>query len=54
MDPHPKLHPLKGDVYDKGAIGRMIENHNAIISAFNPGWNTRSLQPTNQGDARHN
>lgn len=35
---HPKLHPQKGDVYDADGMARLITGHDAVISAFNPGW----------------
>jgi putative NADH-flavin reductase len=35
---HPKLHPQKGDVYNADEVGRLVAGHDAVISAFNPGW----------------
>ena len=34
----PKLHPKKGDVYNKDELAGLIAGHDAVISAFNPGW----------------
>ncbi len=38
LQPHPKLHPQKGDVYAADEVARMVAGHGAVISAFNPGW----------------
>ena len=38
LQPHPKLHPQKGDVYAADEVARMVVGHGAVISAFNPGW----------------
>lgn len=35
---HPKLHPQKGDVYNADEVARLVAGHDAVISAFNPGW----------------
>ena len=40
---HPKLHPLKGEVYEQDDVARMVFNHDAVVSAFNPGWNNPDL-----------
>jgi putative NADH-flavin reductase len=39
LEPHPKLRPQKGEVYKEDDIARLVEGHDAVISAFNPGWN---------------
>lgn len=38
LQPHPKLHPQKGDVYNADEVARLVAGHGAVISAFNPGW----------------
>lgn len=38
LQPHPKLHPQKGDVYNVDEMARLVTGHDAVISAFNPGW----------------
>lgn len=38
LTPHPKLHPRKGDVYNEDEVARLVSGHDAVISAFNPGW----------------
>ena len=38
LTPHAKLHPKKGDVYNEGKVARLVTGHDAVISAFNPGW----------------
>jgi putative NADH-flavin reductase len=35
---HPKLHALKGDVYNENEVARLVTGQDAVISAFNPGW----------------
>jgi putative NADH-flavin reductase len=35
---HPKLQTRKGDVYNEGEVARLVAGHDAVISAFNPGW----------------
>ena len=36
--PHAKLHPKRGDVYNEDEVARLVADHDAVISAFNPGW----------------
>ena len=36
--PHPKLRPHKADVQKEDEIARSVAGHDAVISAFNPGW----------------
>jgi len=38
LQAHPKLHPQKGDVYNEEEVARLVAGHDAVISAFNPGW----------------
>lgn len=38
LHPHANLHPLKGDVYNADDVARLVAGHEAVISAFNPGW----------------
>lgn len=38
VQPHPKLHAEKGDVYNENEVARLVAGHDAVISAFNPGW----------------
>jgi uncharacterized protein len=38
VKPHPKLHPQKGDVYNEDEVADLVSGHDAVISAFNPGW----------------
>ncbi|HKT34626.1 MAG TPA: NAD(P)-dependent oxidoreductase [Nitrospira sp.] len=35
---HRNLRPLKGDVYNQDQVARLVAGHDAVISAFNPGW----------------
>ena len=38
VQPHPKLRPLKADVQKGDEVTRSVADHDAVISAFNPGW----------------
>jgi len=38
LQPRARLHPQKGDVYNADAVARLVAGHEAVISAFNPGW----------------
>jgi putative NADH-flavin reductase len=38
LSPHPKLHAARGDVYNIEEVARLVGGHDAVISAFNPGW----------------
>lgn len=38
VEARPKLHPQKGDVHSEDEVARLVAGHDAVISAFNPGW----------------
>lgn len=38
LTPRERLRPVKGDVYDADDVARLVAGHDAVISAFNPGW----------------
>lgn len=38
-----RLTVLAGDIYDAGALAAMLRGHEAVISAFNPGWKDPQL-----------
>lgn len=38
LTPQARLHPLKGDIYNQDEVTRLVAGHDAVISAFNPGW----------------
>jgi putative NADH-flavin reductase len=38
LQAHSNLRPQKGDVYNTDEIARLVAGHDAVISAFNPGW----------------
>ena len=40
---HPKLRAQKGDVYDEDEVARYVAGHDAVISAFNPGWSNPDI-----------
>ena len=41
--PHAQLHPQKGDVYNADDVARLVSGHEAVISAFNPGWSNPDI-----------
>ena len=43
LKPHTKLHPHKADVYNATDVARLVVGHDAVISAFNPGWSSPDL-----------
>jgi putative NADH-flavin reductase len=43
VKPHPKLRPTKGDVYSSDEVARSVAGHDAVISAFNPGWSNPDI-----------
>ncbi len=43
LTPHAKLHPKKGDVYNEDEVARLVTDHDAVISAFNPGWSNPDI-----------
>jgi len=43
MTPRERLIAKAGDVYDAPGLGTLISGHEALISAFNPGWKNPRL-----------
>jgi putative NADH-flavin reductase len=43
LTPQVNLHPKQGDVYNEDEVVRLVVGHDAVISAFNPGWNNPDL-----------
>ena len=43
LKPHPKLHPHDGDVQNEDEVARLVADHDAVISAFNPGWSSPDI-----------
>jgi uncharacterized protein len=41
--PRERLIATSGDVYDAPALAKLIAGHDALISAFNPGWQDPNL-----------
>lgn len=35
---HARVRPVKGDVYNPDEVVRLVAGHDAVVSAFNPGW----------------
>ncbi len=45
LQPHPKLHPQKGDVYNADEVVRLVAGHDAVISAFSPSKTDPDIRP---------
>ena len=43
VKPHPKLRPNKADVQKEDEVTRSVAGHEAVISAFNPGWSNPDI-----------
>lgn len=43
VKPHPKLRPHKADVQKVDEVTRSVAGHDAVISAFNPGWSNQDI-----------
>lgn len=43
LQPHAMLRPQKGDVYNADEVARLVAGHDAVISAFNPGWSNPDI-----------
>jgi len=43
LTPHPKLHPQDADVQNEDEVARLVAGHDAVISAFNPGWSAPDI-----------
>jgi uncharacterized protein len=43
LKPHPKLHPHKADVQNEDEVARLVAGHDAVVSAFNPGWSNPNI-----------
>ena len=43
VKPHPKLRPHKADVQKGDEVTRSVAGHDAVISAFNPGWSNPNM-----------
>ena len=43
VTPHPKLRPHKTDVQKADEVTRSVAGHDAVISAFNPGWSNPDI-----------
>ena len=43
LTPHAKLHAKKGDIYNEDEVARLVTGHEAVISAFNPGWSNPDI-----------
>ena len=43
VTPHPKLRPHKADVQKTDEVTRSVAGHDAVISAFNPGWSNPDI-----------
>ena len=43
LQPHERLRPQEGDVYKQDEVARLVAGHDAVISAFNPGWSDSDI-----------
>ena len=43
IEPHSELKIQTTDIYDSAALAAVVINHDALISAFNPGWKDPNL-----------
>ena len=43
LSPRPLLSVQALDVYDLDAVARAVQGHDAVVSAFNPGWSAPEL-----------
>jgi uncharacterized protein len=43
VKPHPKLRSHKADVQNGDEVTRSVAGHDAVISAFNPGWSNPDI-----------
>jgi putative NADH-flavin reductase len=43
LEKHVRLAAKEGDVYDADRLATLIRGHDALISAFNPGWKNPNL-----------
>jgi putative NADH-flavin reductase len=43
LPPHRNLHPRKADIYNVDEVARSVTGHDAVISAFNPGWSNPDI-----------
>jgi putative NADH-flavin reductase len=40
---HPNLAGKPGDVLDENKVAELVKGHDAVISAYNPGWNNPNI-----------
>jgi putative NADH-flavin reductase len=43
LAPRPGLATVVADAYDEAAVAAAVRGHDAVVSAFNPGWNEPEL-----------
>jgi putative NADH-flavin reductase len=43
LQPQSKLRPHGADVYNSDEVARVVAGHDAVISAFNPGWGNADI-----------
>lgn len=44
LSAHPKLNAIEADVHDSAALTGQLHGHDAVISAFNPGWGVAEIR----------
>ncbi len=45
LEARPGLTAIRGDVHDSAALASVLAGHDALISAFNPGWTPGTPRP---------
>ena len=44
LSAHPQLTAVEADVHDSAALAKQLRGHDAVISAFNPGWGVADIR----------
>ena len=44
LSAHPQLSAIEADVHDSTALAEQLRGHEAVISAFNPGWGVAEIR----------
>ena len=44
LSTHPQLNAIEADVHDSAALAEQLRGHDAVISAFNPGWGVAEIR----------
>lgn len=44
LSAHPQLNAIEADVHDSTALAEQLRGHDAVVSAFNPGWGVAEIR----------